>query len=25
VTYLVAVDRSQKDFLVIENQNRTAA
>jgi hypothetical protein len=25
VAYLVAVDRSQKDFLVIENQNRTAA
>jgi transposase len=25
VAYLAAVDRSQKDFLVIENQNRTAA
>ena len=23
VAYLVAVDRSQKDFLVIENQNRS--
>ena len=25
VAYLVAVDRSQRDFLVVENQNRTAA
>ncbi len=25
VAYLVAVDRSQRDFLLIENQNRTAA
>ena len=25
VAYLVAMDRSQKDFLVIEEQNRTAA
>jgi transposase len=25
VAYLVAIDRSQKDFLVIEEQNRTAA
>ncbi len=25
VAYLVAVDRRQKDFLVVENQNRTAA
>jgi hypothetical protein len=25
VAYLVAVDRSRRDFLLIENQNRTAA
>jgi transposase len=25
VAYLVAVDRRQKDFLVVENENRTAA
>jgi hypothetical protein len=25
VAYLVAVDRRQKDFLVIENETRTAA
>jgi transposase len=25
VAYLVAVDRRQKDFLIVENENRTAA
>ena len=25
VAYLVAVDRRQKDFLVVENENRSAA
>ena len=25
VAYLVAVDRRQKDFLVVESENRTAA
>ena len=25
VAYLVAVDRRQKDFLVVENESRTAA
>ena len=25
VAYLVAVDRREKDFLVVENDNRTAA
>jgi hypothetical protein len=25
VAYLLAVDRGQRDFIVVENQNRTAA